>query len=213
MTKELQMIVVAAVIFVALTGCLAYWGMGLSDDVAAKVTEIAAVQKKIDAADTEIKKKPDLEAEQEALDKHIARYVTILPPPEVASKQSFLRMVQEKCERSQLNARSINFVEPKNRKKKQKKGAKAAAAPAFNEVKVDLEAVGSYDEFLRFLNSVERHETFLRVNTFSCRVIPPEGDDDQQEDEEGNIVWNLEIRLQVSTFTYQAKLAKKKKKK
>lgn len=211
MTKELQMIVVAAVIFVLITGGLAYWAMTLSDEVALKEGEIAAVQQKINAADKEIKKKPDLEAEKEALDKHIARYVTILPPPEVASKQSFLRMVQEKCERSQLNAKSIVFVEPKAKRGSKKKGAKAAVAPGFNEVKVDIEAVSTYDEFLRFLNSVERHETFLRVNSFSCRVIPFDADEGPKENEEGEIVWKLDIRLQVSTFTYQGKASKKKK--
>ena len=210
MTKELQMIVVAAVIFVLITGGLAYWAMTISDEVAIKDGEIAAIKGKIDAADKEIKKKPDLEAEKEALDKHIARYVTILPPPEVASKQSFLRMVQEKCERSQLNAKSIVFVEPKAVRGGPKKG-KAAVAPGFNEVKVDIEAISTYDEFLRFLNSVERHETFLRVNTFSCRVIPFDEDEGPKEGEDGEIVWKLDIRLQVSTFTYQAKSSKKKK--
>jgi len=212
MTKELQMIVVAAVIFVLITGGLAYWTMTISDEVAIKDGEIAAIQGKIEAAKKEIAKKPGLEAEKEALDKHIARYVTILPPPEVASKQSFLRMVQEKCERSQLNAKSIVFVEPKavrgGAKKKKKKGA---VAPGFNEVKVDIEAVSTYDEFLRFLNSVERHETFLRVNTFSCRVIPFDEDEGPREGDDGEIVWKLDIRLQVSTFTYQAKATKKKK--
>lgn len=209
MTKELQMIVVAAVIFVLITGGLAYWAMTISDEVAIKDGEIAAVKGKIEAADKEIKKKPDLEAEKEALDKHIARYVTILPPPEVASKQSFLRMVQEKCERSQLNAKSIVFVEPKAVRGAPKKG-KATVAPGFNEVKVDIEAISTYDEFLRFLNSVERHETFLRVNTFSCRVIPFDEDEGPKEGEDGEIVWKLDIRLQVSTFTYQAKASKKK---
>ncbi len=210
MTKELQMIVAAAVIFVVITGGLAYWTMTISDEVAIKDGEIAAIQGKITAADKEIKKKPDLEAEKEALDKHIARYVTILPPPEVASKQSFLRMVQEKCERSQLNAKSIVFVEPKAVRGRPKKGAKIVA-PGFNEVKVDIEAISTYDEFLRFLNSVERHETFLRVNTFSCRVIPFDEDEGPKEGQDGEIVWKLDIRLQVSTFTYQAKASKKKK--
>jgi hypothetical protein len=212
MAKEMQMIVAAAVIFVLITGGLAYWTMDLSDEVAIKDGEIAAVQKKIDAADKEIKKKPALEAEKEALDKHIARYVTILPPPEVASKQSFLRMVQEKCERSQLNAKSIVFVEPK-KKRSRGKSKKPAVAPGFNEVKVDIEAVSTYDEFLRFLNSVERHETFLRVNSFSCRVIPFDEDEGPTEGDDGEIVWKLEIRLQVSTFTYSGKSTKKKKKK
>lgn len=210
MTKELQMIVVAAVIFVLITGGLAYWAMTLSDEVALKEGEIAAVQQKINAADKEIKKKPDLEAEKEALDKHIARYVTILPPPEVASKQSFLRMVQEKCERSQLNAKSIVFVEPKAKRAVRGK-KKPTVAPGFNEVKVDIEAISTYDEFLRFLNSVERHETFLRVNTFSCRVIPFDEDEGPKEGDDGEIVWKLDIRLQVSTFTYQGKASKKKK--
>ncbi|MBL4844185.1 MAG: hypothetical protein JKY65_01555 [Planctomycetes bacterium] len=213
MTKEIQMIVVAAVIFVSITGGLAWWGMGLSDEVTSRDGAIAALEVTIDKADAEIAKKPRLETEKEALDKHIARYVTILPPPEVASKQSFLRMVQEKCERSQLNARSIVFVAPKLKKKKKAKakakgkgkGKKKSSGPAFEEVKVNLEAEGTYDEFLRFLNSIERHETFLRVNTFSCRVIPFEDDAEPTKDDNDNIVWNLEIRLQVSTFTYKTK--------
>ena len=198
MTKEVQMIVVAAVIFVLITGGLAWWGMGLSDEVTAKEVAIAALDQSIKKAEDEIAKKPKLELEKEKLDKHIARYVTILPPPEVASKQSFLRMVQEKCELSQLTATSIVFVAPKALPK----AAVGKGGPAFEEVKVNLEAEGTYQEFLRFLNSVERHETFLRVNTFNCRVIPFDAEKGPTVEQE-EIVWKLNIRLQVSTFTYK----------
>ena len=129
--------------------------------------------------------------------------MTILPPPELASREWFLRVVQEKCERSQMVASLVRFVEdPKA--KSAKPDPKAKTGPTFEEIKVDLVATGTYDQFLRFLNSIERHETFLRVNTFDCRLA----DTEATADEEGNLVWKLEIRLQISTFRYRASKAK-----
>lgn len=203
MTKELQMIVVAAVIFVLITGGLAWWGKTLSDEMATEEGRLAQLTGEIAKAQKEIDKKPELEEEQRALDKHLARYVTILPPPEVASREWFLRVVQEKCERSQIEAKEITFVEERNaRRAPAKKGppGKAPKGPAFEEVKVNLVAVGTYDEYLRFLNSLERHETFLRVNTFDIRVL----DEEPIQDEENGLVWQLEIRIQVSTYRYTA---------
>lgn len=196
MTKEVQMIVVAAVIFALITGGLGWWGYGLSEDVAAQEATLLQLNTQIATAQKEIDKKKSLEAEQQALDKHLARYVTILPPPELASSEWFLRVVQEKCERSQMVPKSVKFNEDKP-DPRAKAGAKAG--PAFEEIKVDMVATGTYDQFLRFLNSIERHETFLRVNTFDCRLADPEA----TPDEEGNLVWKLEIRLQISTFRYR----------
>ena len=215
MTKELQMIVVAALIFVGITGGLGYWGMTISDDVAAKNTELDGIEASIKKNDKIIAKRKDLEIEKDKLDKHLSRYVTILPPPEVATPQTFLRLVQEKVERSQLSLQSIVFVEEKAKKGKAKRkpkgkgkaSSKKKAGPAFEELRVNLEAQGSYDEYLRFLNSLERHETFLRVNSFTCAI-----DEDAMQDafesgqvggEDGQIVWKLRIEMQVSTFTYK----------
>ena len=202
MTKELQMIVVAAVIFALITGGLAWWGNGLAEEVAAQDARLLQLNQDIAKAQKEIDKKPMLEKEQQALDKHLARYVTILPPPELASREWFLRVVQEKCERSQMVASLVRFVE--DSKAKAKQDPKAKAGPTFEEIKVDLVATGTYDQFLRFLNSIERHETFLRVNTFDCRLA----DSEATADEEGNLVWKLEIRLQISTYRYRASKAK-----
>lgn len=203
MTKELQMIVVAAVVFVLITAGLAWWGMTLSDEVAIQRSTLQQLETEIAAAQKEIDRKGALEEEQKALDKHLARYVTILPPPEVASKEWFLRVVQEKCERSQLTTKEIEFVEDRAAAQKPA-GPGAKAAAAFEEVKVNLVASATYDEFLRFLNSIERHETFLRVNTFDCKL-----DGDPVGDEEGNLTWPLEIRLQISTYRYTAAAVKK----
>ena len=89
------------------------------------------------------------------------------------------------------------------RKKRKKKGASSG----FREIGVSLKAGGTYEQFLRFLNSLERHESFVRVNNFTCS--PPRV---ATVDDEGQETWPLKISLNVSTFRYDSGKKKGKKK-
>lgn len=144
-------------------------------------TDIATLQAKIDTI-------PVLQQELENLKQNLALYIRILPSPEIATPERLLELVQEKCERSQFALKSFNFKPTSNKRGK----------GGFQEIELTLTAEGSYEQFLKFLNGLERHESFVRVNSFSCSVgTTPKKVDDKD-------TWPLTVNLNISTFRFDA---------
>lgn len=143
--------------------------------------EIKTLQAKIDTI-------PGLQLELENLKQNLALYIRILPSPEIATPERLLELVQEKCERSQFILKNFNFKPTRSQRGK----------GGFQEIELTLNAEGTYEQFLRFLNGLERHESFVRVNSFSCSVAATSK---KVEDKE---IWPLTVTLQISTFRFDA---------
>lgn len=121
----------------------------------------------------------------------------ILPLPEVATEERLMDLVQDKLEQAQFRLMRIELTEPKaKRGGRRGKTPVKAKSPAFKEVVVRMTAQGSYDQFLRFLNLLEKHETFVRINSFTCDAGTQTIDDD------GKVVVPLNITMDVSTYRY-----------
>lgn len=144
-------------------------------------TEIAELQAKIDTI-------PGLQQELENLKQNLALYIRILPSPEIATPERLLELVQEKCERAQFVLKNFGFKPTSNKRGK----------GGFQEIELTLTAEGTYEQFLRFLNGLERHESFVRVNSFSCNVAATSK---KVEDKE---IWPLTVTLNISTFRFDA---------
>lgn len=196
MPKELKTVGIFALIFLVLAIVALFFVNNTMDQVAEKEQKILDLEGEIAKNEKIAAKEEGLEKELKNLQENLRHYVTILPSPEVATQEELMRLVQQNCERAQFDLGSYSVREAKKRggggkkKKKKKKGG-------FAEISVSLNARGTYEQFLRFLNALERHETFLRVNSFSCSA-PSEA----VKDDEGNDTWPLQISLQVSTFRY-----------
>lgn len=147
--------------------------------------------------DAEIKKLEAKVATQEALTLELenlktnfGQYVKILPSPEIATQERLMELVQDKSERSQFPVKSFVVKPP---------AAKGKAKSAFREIEITLNAQGTFEQFLRFLNSLERHESFIRVNSFTCTAATVPSTDD-----EGKTIWPLNVQLNISTFRFDA---------
>ena len=201
MNKETQVVLITGLVFVVMTGIALYYVNGRIEMRKAREGEIAQIKQEIAKAEAVIAKKEELEKELESLERNLSHYITILPSPEVATKESLMRLVQEKCERSQFvlerfvlnKAKAARGAGKKSKKKKKDAGG-------FQEIALTLDANGTYEQFLRFLNSLERHESFLRVNTFRCQADPKP----KINEEDGTVSWPLTISLNLSTFRYEA---------
>jgi Tfp pilus assembly protein PilO len=212
MGKETKSVIASGVVFLVLVlGAL--WHVNeQSTLVDERKGQIADLNKQIDDLKKEAALRDSLLEELANLRTNLSQYVKILPSPEVATEERLLELVQEKCERSQFELKSYVLDKPK-KAKAAKKGAPAPKANkdggGFAEIGLTLQAVGSYEQFLRFLNSLERHESFLRVNSFSCQAAPlgkgrrPAADAEPAKDGEKEVV-PLTITLNVSTFRYDA---------
>lgn len=194
MTKEIKTVLIFGLIFAVLAGGAFYFVNETKAKVEAKEAEIAALKQEIATLAKEAALEEGLIEQLESLKVNFAQYVKILPSPEVATEERLMTMLQEKCERAQFGLGDYSVK--KDRKKSKKRSGKGGG---FKEIDVTLRAKGTFEQFLRFLNSLERHESFLRVNSFTCTApAKPKIDD------EGIETWPLDISLNISTFRYDS---------
>lgn len=197
MNRETKTTAIAAALMIVGALLLLYFINDTNEKKDAKTAENTTLEGEIATLEAKVATTESLQAELEVLRVNFAQYIKILPSEQVATEERLMDMLQDKSERSQFQI--VQF--DKNR------GATAAGAPptgprakgGFQEIGVTLVASGTFDQFLRFLNALERHESFVRVNSFSATAKP-----DADTDAEGNETWPLSITLNISTFRFEA---------
>lgn len=197
MGKEMKTVGIFALIFLVLAGVAAFFVNNTMDEVKQREDGIIDLESKIAKAEKIANKEETLEKELGNLQENLKHYVQILPSPEVATQEELMKLVQQNCERAQFALGAYDDKEAKKRAAPKKKGARKKKVGGFTEIAVSLDASGTYEQFLRFLNALERHETFLRVNNFTCSAPQT-----PKVDADGKETWPLKISLNVSTFRY-----------
>ncbi len=196
MNRETKTTAIAAVLMILGAVGLLYFINDTSEQKDLKAAENATLEEEIAGLEAKVATTEALQAELEVLRQNFAQYIKILPSEQVATEERLMEMLQDKSERSQFQI--VEFV------KKPRATAAAGAPPpgkkgGFQEIDVTLQAKGTFEQFLRFLNSLERHESFVRVNTFNTTAPP-----DPEIDAEGNEKWPLTVTLNISTFRFEA---------
>jgi Tfp pilus assembly protein PilO len=184
-----------ALIFLVLAVVAGFFVNNTMDEVSQRTAAIDDLNNKILKAEKVAGKEESLEKELANLQENLKHYVQILPSPEVATEEELMKLVQQNCERAQFDLGSYRVKEGK--KKSSGKTRRKKNAGGFAEIAVTIAAKGTYEQFLRFLNALERHETFLRVNSFTCDAPKV-----ALVDADGNETWPLRITINVSTFRY-----------
>lgn len=194
MNKDTKTLAITIVVFLA--GALAegYYINEVMTEIEVKQAEITTLQGEISGLQEKVKKIEPLTRELTSLKANFAQYVRILPSPDVASQERLMELIQEKSDRTGFKV--TQFVI-----KREPTTAAAASRKkkgGFQEIDLTLTSEGTFDQFLRFLNSLERHESFVRVNSFACSSsdkpkIGPDGP-----------TWPLTVALNVSTFRYDS---------
>lgn len=190
MNKEMRSALVVFLVFAVMAGIFGYQAYTMSEEKDRLLGEIGALNTEIDGLKAKVARLPELKKELEDIELNLANYIKILPSPEVATEERLLELVQEKRERAQLSPTSMTT--------RGGKSTKAGSKSGFREIDVTINAQATFDQFLRFLNALERNETFLRVNSFSCTV------EAQTDSEEAAEIYPLNIVLNLSTFRYEA---------
>jgi Tfp pilus assembly protein PilO len=189
MSKDLRNTLIAVALFVALASGMVYWVMGTQDELDDVVKKNADLDGQIKDNNAYIAKGPQLKAQLAELNANFRDYVKILPSAEVATEEKLLRTVQAYAEQAQIRFTSVNMQAGGSKKGGGKMGE-------FQEVGVNFNIDCDFDSFIRFLNLLERHEQFMKVNSFSVnpaqtpRVV------------EGKEIIDLGVTIGVSTYTY-----------
>ncbi|MEZ6184417.1 MAG: type 4a pilus biogenesis protein PilO [Planctomycetota bacterium] len=152
--------------------------------------EIATVEASIADLKVKVAKREELESRLRNIRESLSQFITILPSAEVATEERLYELIAEKTKRAQFMIDDIQIVQREGRAGAKKKGA------AFKELSVKVQAEATYEQFLKFLNSLEAHETFLAVKDFT---VTPTTTEDLPE----NAPLPLKISLSVSTYRYE----------
>jgi Tfp pilus assembly protein PilO len=189
MSKELRNILIAAglsLIFALIASYVDYDTNNDLQDVLAKNTQLEAdIKAAVDKVQDPLTGIKPLQDQLRNLNENFNNYIKILPTAEVATEERLRKTVQSWCDQSQIDWSTLTVEKPK------------AAGNGFLDVGVQFTTTGSFDQFLKFLNLLERHEQFFKVNSFS---LSPMGTPKVLAD--GKQIIELQINVSVSTFTY-----------
>jgi len=161
-----------------------YWANGLVED---ETAAIAAKQGEIKAAEAKIAKIPNAEREVIVLRENLSEYVRILPNGQ--ELEEFINVIWEFERQSGV---SIGMFKP-GAKSRQAKNSK------FSSVVYQFELTATIWQTMRFMNLLENHERFIKVNALQLKSGGKKrpGDQSRSGDE---IVHD--IKLTVETFVY-----------
>lgn len=140
--------------------------------------ECARLQTKIDLV-------PSLRKGLDENEATLARWLKVLPAPEIATPERLLERVQECCEEAQFQLKSGGF-KPAREPPYQRVGD-------FEEIDITFPGEGTPTQFLEFLSALERSVSFVRVNSFRCVGVERLSHDRRRE---GRVT----VALNISTF-------------
>ncbi len=187
MSKDLRNTLIAVALFVALAGTLIYFVTDTQAELDSVMQANQALQDEIDANNKIIATAPVLKRELEELQTNFRDYVKLLPSAELATEEKLLKVVQAYCDAAQVNLAEI--IQRPTRRGGSKGGE-------FEEVGVSFRITADFDSFVRFLNLLERHEQFLKVNTFSATPVG------QTRVVDGKEIMDLNVAIEVTTYKY-----------
>lgn len=193
MTRETKATAIAGGLVAIISMGFGYMINDSMDVRAAKEAERAQLTADIEALEKKVATAEGLTQELENLKANFSQYIKILPSPEIATEERLMELVQDKTERASFELQRFDRRKPV--------GAAAASRTktAFQEVEISLSGKGTFEQFLKFLNSLERHESFVRVNSFTC-TAPTEAIIDDQ----GAANYPLTVALNISTFRFDS---------
>ncbi len=207
--NDKQKIFVAAGIFVLVTG-----GLGALNYL--KYRERAQLQAQItkytedeQVATAKIKQIPELREKRAKLISNLEQYAEILPREEHVQHEAFMEIIDGYRKDSKIVIQKAEYV-------KVKEDEKAPKQDSFIRHRYKFKLLGTVPDFVEFVNKIENHTRFLKVDTFNIRPLGAMEEsgaelDDKADDTELSAASDpiKEIELTVSTYTYSRGEAKK----
>jgi Tfp pilus assembly protein PilO len=188
MSKDLRNTLIAVAIFIALAGVMIYFVTETQDQLEVVNKEIAELDEQIKQNKLYIEKAPRLQAQLNELNANFRDYVKILPSAEIATTEKLYRTVQAYADAAQISVESLG-----ERGAGAKKGG--GRLGEFEEVSVTFQIAADFETFVRFINLLERHEQFMKVNSFQISLGPIKTVDSKE-------IITLGVSIEVSTYKY-----------
>ncbi|MEZ0227980.1 MAG: type 4a pilus biogenesis protein PilO [Planctomycetota bacterium] len=189
MSKDLRNTLIAVAIFIALAGVMIYFVTETQDQLEVITKENNELEEQIKANKQYIERAPRLQAQLNELNANFRDYVKILPSAEIATTEKLYRTVQAYADAAQITVSELSERGAGGKKGGGKLGE-------FEEVSVNFRIDADFETFVRFINLLERHEQFMKVNAFQVtpaslvRLV------------DGKEIIDLAVTIEVSTYKY-----------
>lgn len=181
--QRLVAIGAATVVLCGIAGAGVYWAKGEAETLR---TQMQQTEQQIAVAETKIKKIPELEKQVIILRENLKEYVKILP--EKQELNTFLRSVQQFIAQS-----GVDMERSTPGRSAGRKGAE------FEEWTYTFDMKASLWQFLKFANSFENYERFVKIKSFQLTTGAAEQrTDDNVEDADVQ----HRINMMVETYVY-----------
>jgi len=189
MSKDLRNTLIAVALFIALAGVMIYFVTDTQDQLEQITKENDDLKEQIRQNIDYCKKGPDLKRQLDELNANFRDYVKILPSAEIATQERLLNLIQNDAEAAQIRIAEVIAKGETGTKGGGKMGE-------FEAVSINFRIDCDFDGFVHFLNQMERHEQFMRVNSFS---VNPSATPRVVENKE---IIDLSVTIEVSTYKY-----------
>lgn len=178
--------------------------IGLGTLIFFKLQERRVLNKKMDEAvkrermaSEKIKRIPKLREERDTLASRIDEYAAILPKDAHVEHDAFVDTIDGYRQDTNIVIRKAEYIKPRSRKKKGSKPEK------FIRHRYKFALLGTVPHLISFINKIENHTRFLKVDAFDIRPVggtsgggAPELELDAADDP------LKEIQLTITTYTY-----------
>ena len=163
--------------------------------------EIARLDQEEQLAEEKIKKIPELLDKRSDLVATINRYVEILPPEEEVQHIKFVNIIDKYRQETAMIIQKAEYVPIKI------DGA-TKASQRFIRHRYRFKLIGTFSDFLEFVNRIENHTRFLKVDSFTIKPFGSLGGFGGASARAGEAELmraansKKDIDLTVSTYTY-----------
>ncbi len=169
-------------------------------ELLAKIDALEEEQKK---ANDKIKRIPELREKRAQLANNIDAYAEILPKEEHTQHDAFVEIIDSYRKDTNIQIQRTEYLKPKP-------GGEAGSKKKENFLRhrYRFKLLGTVPDFLRFINKIENHTRFLKIDTITIKPLGSADEVNEQDDKEdaqeiqkARIPYK-EIELTVSTYTY-----------
>ena len=206
--NEKQKIILAIITFVLILGGLGALNYSKFKQRSDLVSRIDRFQKEEKAAIEKLKQIPDLREKRSKLINIIDTYAEILPKEEHVQHDAFVNTIDGYRRDTKILIQKAEYLKPEDKRSPQDR-KQVQEKENFVRHRYKFKLLGTVPDFLEFVNKIENHTRFLKVDAIVIKPLGSTDDssddlsDKQDEEELARATEPVkEIDLTVSTYTY-----------
>ncbi len=208
--NEKQKILAAVLVFTLFTAVMAALNYFRFEERGTLLAKIDSLQKEEKKANEMIRQIPELRQRRKDLAQIIDQYVSILPPEQHIEHEAFANIIDGYSQETLVVIQKVEYLDIDAAKSKKKK--KRIGTDNFVRHRYRLKLIGEYRNFLRFINKIENHQRFLKIDEILIQPLGSNKDISKVSKDEASTlrmatVQYKNIELVLSTYTYKKEKA------